>query len=251
MGEYITSRQNPLMVLTGKLLSSGKQRRRSGLFAGEGTKLLGEALRWMPERLQTVILPEDSPCPVLPEHVRQVTVPSRLLEQISELETPEGAIFLMELPPEIGAEIRPGTLILDGIQDPGNLGTILRTADAMNVPVALTEGCADPYGHKTVRATMGAIFRTPPSRLTREALIEQCRLNQIPLIVTALSEDASDIRQADLKRAAVVIGSEGRGVSETLLSASDRQIVIPMHPRCESLNAAAAAAIVLWQMTQL
>ena len=118
-------------------------------------------------------------------------------------------------------------------------------------PAALTEGCADPYGPKTVRATMGAIFRTPPSRLTREALIEQCRLNQIPLIVTALSEDASDIRQADLKHAAVVIGSEGRGVSETLLSASDQQIVIPMHPRCESLNAAAAAAIVLWQMTQL
>ena len=251
MQEYITSRQNPLMVLTVKLISSSKQRRKNGLYVGEGTKLLNEALHWAPDCIHTVIFPENSPIPDIPEHIRQVIVPFKLLEQISGLETPEGAIFLMELPVEEDPDLKCGTLILDGIQDPGNMGTILRTADAMNVPVVLTRDCADPYGFKAVRATMGAIFRTPPVQISREMLIERLRYAKIPLIATAVSEDASDIRLVDLKNAAVVIGSEGSGVSQMLLDASDKRAVIPMHPRCESLNAASAAAIVLWQMTQL
>ena len=141
--------------------------------------------------------------------------------------------------------------MLDGIQDPGNLGTILRTADALDVPVVLSEGCCDPYNAKTVRATMGAIFRTTPGYLSRQALIDQCRDENIPLLATALSQQAKDIRQQDLRQAAVVIGSEGQGVSRQLLEASQGQLIIPMHPRCESLNASVAAAIVLWQMTGL
>ena len=249
--EYITSRQNPLMILTAKLLSSRKHRKNQGLFAGDGTKLLEEAVKWAPERLYAVILQEGISCPELPEQVRRVTVPRQLMEQISEMEAPEGALFLMKMPGESKAEIRPGTLVLDGIQDPGNLGTILRTADAMDVPVILTEGCADPYNPKTVRATMGALFRTPPGTLGRQELLDRCRAKGVPLYAAALSEQAVDLRRKDLRQAAVVIGSEGRGVSPFLLEASDGQIIIPMHSRCESLNAAAAAAIVLWQMTEL
>ncbi len=247
--EYITSRQNPLMVQTVKVFSSRKHRRTLGLYGADGTKLLEEALKWAPEQLRTVIFQEDRNLPPLPEHVRRVAIPKGLMEQISVMEAPEGVLFLMKLPEVQQGVVRPGTLILDGIQDPGNIGTILRTADALDVPVLLGEGCADPYNPKTVRATMGAVFRTPPGKITTEYLVRQCHEKGIPLVTAAMTPDASDIRKTDITGSAVVIGSEGQGVSCSLLEASDRQLVIPMHPRCESLNAAIAAALVLWQMT--
>lgn len=252
MMEIITSRQNSLLVKAVKLQTSKKFRQTQGLFVGDGTKLLQEAVKWVPDDLQAVILREDVKCPDLPGHVRAVQVSRQLMEQISQMEAPEGALFICAMPEKAAApEVRPGCLILDGIQDPGNVGTILRTADALDVPVLLTEGCCDPYNPKTVRATMGAIFRTPPGTITRETLIAQCRERKIPLLATALSPVAKDLRNAPLKEAAVVIGSEGNGVSKALLEASDGQIIIPMHERCESLNAASAASIVLWQMTTL
>lgn len=249
--EVITSRQNSLLTKLVKLQNSKKFRQSEGLFVGDGTKLLAEAVRWAPEQLEAVILREDVKCPELPEHVRRVQVSRQLMEQISQMEAPEGAIFISRIPAEKAPEVCPGCLVLDGIQDPGNVGTILRTADALDVPVLLTEGCCDPYNPKTVRATMGAVFRTPPGTILREELVKTCREKQIPLLATALSEQAQDLRQRDLTRAAVIIGSEGKGVSRALLEASDGQIIIPMHPRCESLNAAIASAVVLWQMTKL
>lgn len=249
--EILTSRQNPLLSQLVKLQNSRRLRQKERLFVGDGTKLLAEAVQWYPQGLQAVVLREGVQCPQLPGHVRLVQVSAGLMEQISAMEAPEGALFLCALPPERAAEIVPGTLVLDGIQDPGNVGTILRTADALRVPVVLTEGCADPYNPKTVRATMGAIFRTPPSRVSRADLTAQCRERSIPLLVTALSEAAVDIRQQNLRKAVVVIGSEGRGVCAELLRASQGQLIIPMDPRCESLNAAVAAAICLWQMTGL
>ena len=138
--------------------------------------------------------------------------------------------------------------LLDGIQDPGNLGTILRTADALEVPVVLLDGCADTYNPKTVRASMGAVFRTQPVSMTRQQAIAACRETHIPLLATAMSADAVDLRQADLCNAAVVIGSEGPGICPELFAAAEQKIIIPMSPRCESLNAAVAATIVLWQM---
>lgn len=249
--EVITSRQNSLLTKLVKLQNSKKFRQSEGLFVGDGTKLLAEAVRWAPEQLEAVILREDVKCPELPGHVRRVQVSRQLMEQISQMEAPEGAIFISRIPAEKAPEVCPGCLVLDGIQDPGNVGTILRTADALDVPVLLTEGCCDPYNPKTVRATMGAVFRTPPGTILREELVKTCREKQIPLLATALSEQAQDLRQRDLTRAAVIIGSEGKGVSRALLEASDGQIIIPMHPRCESLNAAIASAVVLWQMTKL
>ena len=252
MMEVITSRQNSLLTKAVKLQTSKKFRQTQGLFVGDGTKLLDEAVKWDSEGLQAVILREDVKCPELPGHVRAVQVSRQLMEQVSQMEAPEGALFISAMPEKaIHPEVTPGCLILDGIQDPGNVGTILRTADALDVPVLLTEGCCDPYNPKAVRATMGAVFRTPPASISREELLRQCREKNIPLLATALSPSARDLREADLKTAAVVIGSEGSGVSKTLLEGSDGQIIIPMHPRCESLNAASAASIVLWQMTTL
>ena len=170
------------------------------------------------------------------------------MQSVSLMDAPQGAIFLCRLPERKPGTILPGTLLLDGIQDPGNLGTILRTADALEVPVVLLDGCADTYNPKTVRASMGAVFRTQPVSMTRQQAIAGCREQGIPLLATAMSADAVDLRQADLCNAAVVIGSEGQGICPELFAAAEQKIIIPMSPRCESLNAAVAATIVLWQM---
>ena len=248
METRITARKNPFLQQVRKLLSSRKERESTGLFVADGTKLLQEAVRFWPE-LDTVILSDGVEAQV-PDHVRLIRVPGDVMESISPMESPQGALFLCKLPEPKAFVPVPGMLILDGIQDPGNVGTILRTADALDVPVVLLEGCADPYSHKTVRASMGAVFRTPVLQSTWVEVQKACAEAGIPVAVTALSPRAKDLRQAELNRMAVVIGSEGRGVREEILNAADGELIIPMNPHCESLNAAIAAAIVMWQMKQ-
>lgn len=245
--ERITSRKNPLLQHVKKLQASRAYRTSCGEFVSDGTKLLEEAVKWN-AKLHTVIAADDIPLCALPEETRVVRVPADVMQSVSQMETPQGVLFVCGLPMNPLLAFPRGGLILEGIQDPGNLGTILRTADALDVPVVLTEGCADPYSTKAVRASMGAVFRTPPQRTGRDAVISYCRQNLIPLYATALTEKAVDLRSVALSDAAVVIGSEGRGISEVFLQQTERQIIIPMSPRCESLNAAVAAAIVLWQM---
>ena len=245
--ERITSRRNPLLAHTKKLLTSRAYRENCGEFAADGVKLLAEAARWYPG-LHTVIAEEGIELCKLSDNIRVVHVPKDVMQSVSLMDAPQGAIFLCRLPEETKPRLMPGTLLLDGIQDPGNLGTILRTADALEVPVVLLDGCADAYNPKTVRASMGAVFRTQPQHLTREAAINACREAGIPLLATAMSSDAADLREADLGASAVIIGSEGQGICRMLFDAAERKIIIPMSPRCESLNAAVAATIVMWQM---
>ena len=247
MEERITSRKNPFLQQVKKLLSSKKEREKEGLFAADGTKLLAEAVRWYPG-LQTVILSDGVQADV-PDHVRVIRVPADVMESISPMATPQGALFLCALPDRTDFVPKSGMLILDGIQDPGNLGTILRTADALNVPVVLLEGCADPYSHKVVRASMGAVFRTEVVQTTWTEVSAACKNAGVPVGVTALSDRAMDIRKADVGKMAVVIGSEGQGVRKEVLENADAELIIPMNERCESLNAAVAATIVMWQMT--
>ncbi len=246
METRITSRKNPLLQQVRRLLASKKEREETGLFAADGTKLLREAVQWWPG-LDTVILSDGVEADV-PECVNIVRVPGDVMESISPMQTPQGALFLCRLPEKKPFTPKPGMLLLDGIQDPGNLGTILRTADALDIPVALLEGCADPYSHKVVRASMGAVFRTPVQQTTWETAFAACKQAKIPVAVTALSDSAVDLRQAETKTMAVVIGSEGQGVRAEILQAAQQKLIIPMNPRCESLNAAVAAAIVMWQM---
>lgn len=246
---YIESRRNPLLVHLHKLLTSRSYREKCGQFAAEGTKLLEEAAKWYPA-LDTVVVQQGVELCPLPAHVRVAEVPEALMRAISQQDAPQGAAFICALPQPREACVQAGSILLDGIQDPGNLGTILRTADALSVPVVLLDGCADAYSPKTVRASMGAVLRTQPQRMTREQALESCRAQGIPLLATAMTARARDLRQAALAEAAVVIGSEGQGVSSLLLEAADESVVIPMASRCESLNAAIAAAIVMWQMKQ-
>lgn len=244
--ERITSRKNPLLQQVKRLLSSRKEREEAGLFVADGTKLLEEAVRHC-DGLDTVIL-SDGLQAELPDCVRAVYVPEDVMESISPMRSPQGALFLCRLPEKTPFVPKPGMLLLDGLQDPGNLGTILRTADALEIPVALLEGCADPYSHKTVRASMGAVFRTPVVTTTYEQARSACEEAGIALAVTALSPKAVDLRSAPLQQMAVVIGSEGKGVRPEILEQAQHQLIIPMNPRCESLNASVAAAIVMWQM---
>ena len=247
MREKISSRKNALLQNVRKLLSSRSAREKQGLFVADGTKLLEEAIRFYPG-LDTVILTEGVDVPGIPDHVRIVEVPEDVMASISPMEAPQGALFLCRMPERAAFEPKPGMLLLDGIQDPGNVGTILRTADAMDVPVVLLEGCADPWNWKTVRSSMGAVFRVPVLQSDWDTVRNACKEAGIPIGVTALSDRAVDIRSAKLGEMALVIGSEGRGVRREILDAADRELIIPMNPHCESLNAAIAAAIVMWQI---
>lgn len=245
--ERITSSKNPLIAHIRRLQSERSYRERCREFVCDGWKLLHEALLWYPQ-IKTVLVTQGAQCPQLPQTVRLVEIPETLMQSLSSMKTPQGVIFTCELPKPAEPSVAAGMILLDRIQDPGNLGTILRTADAFGVRVLLTNGCADAFSEKTVRASMGAVFRTMPQSAPLEQVLALCRDRSILLAATALSDTAKDLRTLRLTDYMVIIGSEGQGICSELLNASEQQIIIPMRPRCESLNAAVAASIVMWQM---
>lgn len=247
--EYITSRKNPVMLHIRKLSADRAYRRKSGEFLGDGVKLLEEAVRWNAP-LTAVVTTPGVPVPHM-EGVRRMEVPEDVMASISPAKTPQGALFLARMPYLAPPERLKGDrfLVLDGLQDPGNVGAIWRTADALGADgLILVNSCADPFSPKTVRATMGACFRLPVYETEADALPGLLERSGLPLYAAALREDSVDVKTAQLSRCAVVIGSEGRGVSPELLRLSEKTVKIPMRERCESLNAAVAAAIVLWEM---
>lgn len=250
--EVITSRSNPLITRLRKLGSRRATRREEGVFVGEGPKLLQEAAQWQVP-LETVVYASGVTLPPLPDHVRVVEVPDSLLEAVAQTQTPQGVVFVchtptLELPQQLAGQ---RYLILDGVQDPGNVGTIWRTADAFGADgLILCSGCADPWSPKVVRATMGAAFRLPVYETTLDQAAQALAQAGIPLYATALREDTVDVRQVSLARSGVIIGSEGRGVSELSLQLCEKTVKIPMVERCESLNAAVAASVVLWEMAR-
>lgn len=249
--DVITSRANPLILRIKKLSARRSFRREEGVFVGEGPKLLAEALRW--GELETVVRAPGIQLQELPPNVRLVEVPDGLLDHIAGTESPQGVVFLckggtLAVPDRLEGR---QYLILDGVQDPGNVGTIWRTADAFGMDgLILCNGCADPWNPKTVRATMGAVFRLPVFECALESAAERLKAADIPLYAAALCEDTADIRNVALQRAAVVIGSEGHGVSQSALTLCRGTLKIPMRARCESLNAAVAASVVLWEMAR-
>ena len=248
--ERITSRANPLMSRVRKLRDDRKTRRKEGLYLCDGVKMLEEAVRWNAP-VEVVILSEDIADTPVPDGVRTVVVPGELMRSISPMEAPQGALFLVRTPELTPPEVLTGShyLILDGLQDPGNVGTILSTADAFGCDgLLLTNHCADPFNPKTVRSTMGAVFRTPVWEISADALPGLLTRSNLKLAATALRDDTVSLPDAMLDRTAVIIGSEGSGVSPALLAQCESTIRIPMEPTCESLNAAAAAAVVLWEL---
>lgn len=137
------------------------------------------------------------------------------------------------------------------MQDPGNVGTVVRTANAFGVGAVILVGeCADLYNPKTVRSTMGAIFRQRVLSLGMTELTMLLEKNSLPLYGAALHRDSALITAVDVKNAAIAVGSEGRGLSDSLLSLCRKTVFIPMQPESESLNAAVAASIIMWEMSR-
>lgn len=249
--DLITSKSNPLCVHLRKLASSRSYREETGEFLCDSPKLLREAELWGAE-IRALIYTEGMAVP--PGAARAVPVSQSVMRSVSPMETPQGVVFSCAFAPcgpperlEPDARGRMRCLVLDGVQDPGNVGTILRSADAFGASVILLPGCADLYNPKTLRAGMGVHFRRRIFRCTLEELTALLKEAGLPLYGAALREDTADVREVDLRRCAIAVGSEGRGLSAEVLAACDRTVRIPMDESCESLNAASAASVLLWE----
>ena len=224
--EQIRSRKNQYILHLRALARDNDARRDAGEYVCDGEKLLREALQFGAE--VTSVLWRDAAAFPLPDKVAQYTADAELVEYASPLMHSPGPVFTVRIPEMCLRERLRHVIVLEGVQDPGNVGTVIRTANALGMDaVVLTGACADLYSPKTVRAAMGALFRQP--------------------VLTCAQED---LRRVPLTPAAVAIGSEGRGLSAQLLAQCDGQIIIPMQPGAESLNAAVAAAVVMWEIAR-
>lgn len=270
--ELLTSRQNPTVKQI-CALSDKKHRREAGLFRFDGIKLLREALsaeivlkyvvareNVLPE-IEALLYasdPEGRLCGEL------IPVSFEVFEKMSEEKSPEGVISVAELSSGSHRELSSAEgeryyaeegeriLIAESLRDPGNLGTVIRTCAALGIDrLLLSDDCADLYNPKTVRGAMGGLFRLKIDILPKDALckaILRLREQGRRVYATALHERAERIDELKLGRGdCFVIGNEGHGLSEDIISVCDACAIIPMNESSESLNAAVAAAICVWE----
>ena len=245
--EKITSRQNAYIRHVKQLAADGAYRRAQGEYLCDGRKTLLEALRFG-ARVTSVLWKEKEQEAELPAETRQLIAPEELFDYASPMRSSPGPLFTVA----IRGCGKPGKLqnaiVLESVQDPGNVGTVIRTANAFGMDaVILTGDCADLYHPRTVRSTMGAIFRQKVLEIRRSQLKDFLSDQGLPLYAAALDERAEDVRRVDLRHAAAAVGSEGQGLSRELLALCDRTIIIPMNPDSESLNAAMAATVLMWE----
>lgn len=248
--ETIRSRKNQTIARLRLLAADGAYRREQGEYLCDGIKLLREAMTQGAEL--RCILWRDEP-EMLPglENVKQCVAPAELFDYASPMKNSPGPVFTVAIPREEVDSPLENAIVLENVQDPGNVGTVLRTAKALGVDaVVLVGACADVYSPKAARATMGAIFRQRVIQAELPTLKAMAVKNGLPLYAAALSKQAVDIRSLALTRAMVCVGSEGRGLSRELMDACDGQLIIPMAPGSESLNAAVAASLIMWEMSK-
>ena len=266
--EIVTSRQNALVKLTASL-TERKFREREGLFRFDGKKLFCEALTaGLP--LFAVLLRESAADRIveaaqgaeLPTDCRAVILPDELFDRISEEKSPEGVIcvsrHLDKFHKIITINKRTASdglldggrsLLVESVRDPGNLGTIIRSAAAFGVVrVVLSSDCADLYHPRTIRAAMGTLFHTTVAvvdDLTAAIVLlsERGRVYAAALDATAVQLGRTEFGPND----AVVVGNEGHGLSAKALAACTDKLYIPMAAGVESLNAGVAASILLWE----
>lgn len=252
----LTGLQNP-MVKAAAELKQKKYRQQQGLFLAEGLRTVEEAVRYgAVQSIFYTAIEDDRTRAVLEEaaakQIKLVCVSDKVLKKIADTETPQGIIAVCERRSKrLDDFLASGKmlLVLDRVTDPGNIGTMLRTADAAGVGgLLLLQGCADIYAPKTVRASMGSLFHLPVlSGLSEELLVQAARKAGYELLVTCL-DGAENLYKADLQgRLAFVMGNEANGVSDALLAAADKRVFIPMQGRAESLNVAMAAGIVMFE----
>lgn len=238
-----------------RALGRRKGREELGLAVAEGPRLLEELLA-SPVRVRHVLWTRD-PAPAagtvaLLDRCREAGVPCEEVDpgQLSELAdtvTPQGILAIVEIPRRRWEDLPGGDLlVLDAVQDPGNLGTLLRTAEAMGVRGAVTlEGTVDPWNPKVVRASAGSVFRLPIVCETRPEVVGRLRRGGWS-VWAADAEGEPLVRGGPLPaRIALVLGNEGAGISPELVDAADRRVAVELVGGVESLNVAVAAAILM------
>ena len=253
MNEKITSRENAKIKYACRLSSSAAFRRSEGRFLAEGRKLCPELARGA--QLETLFCTENAlaRCPELEQLPGEhYLVEDHVADKLADVGTHQGVFGVFRTPEHSLEEVRPGGryLALERVQDPGNVGTLLRSAAAFGFDgVILSDGCASPYAPKTLRASMGAAVRIPV--IETGAMLQavaQLQARGITCLAAALyqSQPLSEAQASYPGGVCVVIGSEGQGLTDETIHACDRTVRIPMTDRVESLNAGIAGSILLW-----
>ena len=253
--EHITSMSNPRIRHLQELSTRAKARRRDRAFVIEGARLFADT---PPEYLREVFATEEF-YKEAPEAVKEkleragaMLVPDALIRKVSDTRTPQGVIAAAAMPDWEMEDLfreNPLILVLENIQDPGNLGTMVRTAEAAGATgILLSADTVDLFNPKTVRSTMSAIFRLPV--LTAGDLLEALDLLKergVATFAAHLGGEKTYDRLSYTGPSAFLIGNEGNGLREETAMRADTKLLIPMHGRIESLNAAMAAGILLYE----
>lgn len=244
----IESLSNSLVKYWKKLATTRKERDQSGEFLVEGFHLVEEALKGT-EVLNLIVREGvEIPSSWNVDNIYMVEVTAAIAAELAETERTQG-IFAHCKQPEF--EVNPSWkkfLLIDAVQDPGNVGTMIRTADAAGMDaVILGKGSADPFNPKTIRSTQGSIFHLPVLRGELMDWVEQLEERHIPIYGTAL--DATSVVYNQVPKTdsfAVIMGNEGSGISKELLTKTTKNVIIPIMGGAESLNVAVATGIVLY-----
>ncbi len=239
----VSSAQNPTIKLI-RSLEDKKGRRETGLFVAEGLAMLerAEGLGWQPEYL---VATKPS---FMFDGVKPLIVTDKLMAELSAQNNPHDVLGVFKQRFQPHAAKDGLWLALEEIRDPGNLGTILRTADGAGASgVILVGDCCDPYSPEAVRASTGSIFAMPVVKMSVTALADLARGWPGDVVGTA-SHAKADFRTAMKSPALIVLGNESRGLSEEAAKACKKLVRIPMRKGVESLNVATAAALMLYQM---
>ncbi|WP_110927169.1 TrmH family RNA methyltransferase [Bacillus massiliglaciei] len=247
--KYIESVKNP-KVKQWKKLQMKKERDKTGTYLVEGFHLVEEALK--ENLVMEVIISQEAEMPAhfKIEGTEVIYVKNDVMKAICDTETPQGIAAVCEQRIFSMAQVKPERiLLLDAIQDPGNLGTIIRTADAAGADaVVLGEGCADPYSPKVVRSTQGSLFHVPVIRGNLSEVIDGFSRIGIPVYGTALENAVPYEQMEKADRFALLVGNEGQGVAPALLQKTTKNLYIPIFGRSESLNVGVAAGILLYHL---
>lgn len=246
MAEIITSAQNPTIKAV-RALAEKKNRQETGLFVAEGVRALERAGRAgiKPEQVFSVSSPQDW------GQARDIRVSEAVMARLSQQNNPTGVIGVFKQSALLGRFVPAADMValaLEDIRDPGNLGTIIRTADAVAVRhvILMGESC-DAFSPEAVRASMGSIFGVTISRMnTKES---QALLDEWPGEIVATAADAAtDYRRVYARPTLLLMGSEGSGLSDALAAKANVAVRIPMPGGAESLNVATASALMLYEV---
>ncbi len=253
----ITSKDNSLIKYIAKLQTSAKLRREDGKFVCEGLRVSLEALNGGVD-VEALLLTEDahdkskeSLKPLIESAKEVYLISSKLMAMLSQTQTPQGVLCLLKTLDNniVFDTINSKYIFLENIQDPNNMGTILRTADALGVSgVIMTEDCCDVYSPKVCRGAMGALYRVPFMRVkSASGFIET--FNKTGTSYAAVVREGESLGTFSFdNNSLVVIGNEGNGLRADTAALCKKKITIPMQGVAESLNAAIATGIIVWEM---